>query len=168
MPLEPHVQNDQLDFLRTEASEVRRAIEATPPFARAGMLVDFPNECCHHAVNLLALHLSQFGLMGFARARGERTRPAKCHVWLKYQGIIIDITADQFGRRYRPVIVTRHSSWHEAWKPVDEPITEDLLSRWRASGHEVHRAYHSILCRSRGAGATVFLRDCEVKAKATV
>jgi hypothetical protein len=149
----PGSQDLDLDHLRAEAWKVRRAIEATPRAERAGMLVEFPRECCHHGVKLLALHFSGLGLTGLVQASGERRRTGKCHVWLEHRGVIFDITADQFGKSYRPVIVTRRSRWHEAWKPRHEPITEQLLSLWREADpgvYDVYRAYQGILARLSG------------------
>lgn len=34
------------------------------------------------------------------------------HAWVMVEGIIIDLTADQFDDIQKPVIVTRHSLWH--------------------------------------------------------
>ncbi len=104
-------------------------------------------------VKLLALHFSGLGLTGLVQASGERRRTGKCHVWLEHRGVIFDITADQFGKSYRPVIVTRRSRWHEAWKPRHEPITEQLLSLWREADpgvYDVYRAYRAILARLSG------------------
>ena len=149
----PSSQDLDLDHLRAEAWKVRRAIEAAPRAERAGMLVEFPRECCHHGVKLLALHFSGLGLTGLVQASGERRRTGKCHVWLEHRGVIFDITADQFGKSYRPVIVTRRSRWHEAWKPRHEPITEQLLSLWREADpglYDVYRAYQGTLARLSG------------------
>lgn len=74
-----------------------------------------------------------------------------CHAWPEHRGVIVDITADQFGERFPPVIATRRSRWQEAWKTEHEPITEKLLSRWRGGDPDVHglrRHYRSILARS--------------------
>ena len=34
------------------------------------------------------------------------------HAWLECDGVIVDITADQFGSEIDPVIVTKDKSWH--------------------------------------------------------
>jgi hypothetical protein len=39
--------------------------------------------------------------------RGERT-----HAWLEKDGVIVDITADQFDDAECPVMVTADDSWH--------------------------------------------------------
>ncbi len=149
----PGSQDLDLDHLRAETWKVRQAIEATPRAERAGNLDDFPRECCDHGVKLLALHFSGLGLKGLVQATGERRKTRKCHLWLEHRGVIFDITADQFGKSYRPVIVTRRSRWHEAWKPRHEPITEEFLSFWREFDPDVnaiYRAYRAILARISG------------------
>lgn len=38
------------------------------------------------------------------------------HAWLEYDGLIIDITADQFDEVSEPIIVTSDRSWHSQFK----------------------------------------------------
>ncbi len=133
--------------LHVESEKVRQAIEATPPTERAGNLVNHPRECCDHGMRLLALHLSGLGFTTLMRAKGERPNAMKFHVLLECRGVILDITADQFGKSYHPVIVARRSRWHEAWKPKREPITEELITSWREADTEVHHTYRKILAR---------------------
>lgn len=49
------------------------------------------------------------------------------HAWLDFDGLIIDITGDQFG--WAPVIVTRFSRVHEETDAqLHQPLTND--ARW--------------------------------------
>jgi hypothetical protein len=139
--------------LFAEAVTVRKAIEATPKNERAGNLLDYPRECCDHGMKLLALHLSSPGFTALMRAKGERPKAMKFHVWLECGGIILDITADQFAKSYRQVIVTRRSRWHDARKPEREPIAEESLKRWRESDLDVYKAYRNIFARMLRIGA---------------
>jgi hypothetical protein len=131
--------------LRTLAERVRRAIEGTAPSERAGMLSEFPRKCCHHGTNILALHLSELGLSDLTRATGERHTKTKTswHVWIEHRGVIVDITADQFGKSFLPVIVTRRSRWHAAWNPKREPITKEQLTAWREADPDIYAVYGS-------------------------
>ena len=140
--------NVNLKQLRGEAVKVRHAIEATErDEKRAGNLARFPAQCCDHAMRILALHLSHLGFKELAKARGERRAGAvpDYHVWLVCQGVILDITADQFSEGQGPVVVTRRSSWHTAWKPERESLDEYRLSLWRDGQGSVFDVYREIL-----------------------
>jgi len=73
---------------------------------------------------LLGTYLAENGFGIFMYARGERKRidtDGWCsHAWLEADGIIVDITADQFHDNDTPVIVALHSPWHETFEPDDE------------------------------------------------
>jgi hypothetical protein len=137
-----------LKQLRDEAAKVRQAIETTErDEMRAGNLALFPTECCDHAMKLLALHLSLLGFTGLSKARGERRfgEVPRYHIWLVCQGVILDITADQFDEGQAQVIVTRRSRWHEAWNPELEPIDEELLALWPGADGVFFDVYCEIL-----------------------
>ena len=84
-----------------------------------GNLTDFPNDCCDHAAIFLLLYLDNSGvdLTGFVRVEADLSEnPHDKHIWLEKDGVIIDISADQFadrfGLKFDPVIVSRDSPWH--------------------------------------------------------
>lgn len=143
-----------LDWLKAEATRLRRAIEQSDRHSlRAGSLSEFPHKCCRHGTYLSALRLSDLGLTGFVEAIGYRPRRGEKHFWLECRSIIIDITADQFGKSYPPVIVTRFSRWHDAWNPVRELITEESLTKWREAETPldgIYNLYREILADLRG------------------
>ena len=83
-------------------------------------------------------------------ASGARSRkPFHEHVWLLAEGIILDITADQFGKSHPPVIVKRRSAWHEAWNPKIDVLDHKRLTSWRTHGGEVFDAYRTIMAAFR-------------------
>jgi hypothetical protein len=99
----------------------------------------------------LAYHLWTLGWTDLAAACGTRSRkPFHEHVWLNANGIIVDITADQFGRSYSPVIVARRSNWHEAWKPTLDVLDERRLTDWRKHKGAVFDAYRLIMSQLHG------------------
>ncbi len=52
--------------------------------------------------------------LGFdAQYVGADRSDGRTHAWVTVNGIIVDITADQFDEE--PVIVTRQSAWHDQW-----------------------------------------------------
>ena len=71
---------------------------------------EFPHGACGDTCDLLGRCLEELGLTGwvfvFAR-RGERT-----HAWLERDGVIVDITTDQFDDAKCSVIMTTYDSWH--------------------------------------------------------
>lgn len=74
----------------------------------------FPKGACGHCAELLAFYLQRrFGITAdyvckdFYKASGEHETG---HAWLEWNGLVIDISGDQFG--WPPVIVTRHSELH--------------------------------------------------------
>jgi hypothetical protein len=80
---------------------------------------DFPVGACGDAVPLLGTYLAEQGFGTFMYALGLRAcdgiNREHSHAWLEADGIIIDITADQFPEVHRKVIVTTRSDWHETF-----------------------------------------------------
>ncbi|MNQ97854.1 hypothetical protein D3C85_1135190 [compost metagenome] len=57
------------------------------------------------------------------------------HAWLEVEGFTIDITADQFGKE--PVIVTKHSGWHQSL-PIIQRVHYPMPQRnWGEVGRTV-------------------------------
>jgi hypothetical protein len=110
---------DQEAILR-EATRVRRALEVR---ARqdGGKLKAFPSQCCDIATRVLGLRLYDAGLRGFAEHLGY-VQDDQLHRWLDVAGVVVDITADQFGEP--AVVVSRESRWHFA-RLVQEQIAFD-------------------------------------------
>jgi hypothetical protein len=137
-----------VDQLRREATRVRRAVEAVErPEHSAGNLAQFPKECCDHATKLLALHLSRLGLDNLQKAKGQQGAwpDAKYHVWLHWQGVTLDITADQFGEGQPDIVVIRQSPWHDRWKPTLEAVDLEHLTVLCNGPQSVFRLYREIL-----------------------
>lgn len=84
---------------------------------------DFPHGCCGMAADLLGLYLieTKIGTALYvlgedqARQKAGRTTGYMSHAWLVLNGLIIDITADQFDDVDDAVIVQRTSAWHLGW-----------------------------------------------------
>jgi hypothetical protein len=94
-------------------------------------LPSFPLGWCGTVCDLLEEHLRREGLGTFESICGERRHPYQSHAWLTRDGLIVDITADQFaGEHQRPVIVTYHSPWHATWaQRPPRPIPPFLTDR---------------------------------------
>jgi hypothetical protein len=140
------IDDKAIDWLRKQAIRVRRTIENMDRTGYECNLTNFPKGCCHHGSKLLAYHLWESGWTDLKVAKGRRNRkPFQVHIWLLVDGVIVDITADQFGKSHPPVIVKRRSAWHEAWKPEVEVLDRKRLASWRTHEGEAFDAYRAIM-----------------------
>ncbi|ARF83194.1 hypothetical protein ACIG0C_30010 [Kitasatospora aureofaciens] len=120
------------------ATRFRRALETSSEETRLIGLREFPHGACLDASLLLAEYLEDCGLGTWECVAGERPfRPAlpQSHAWLEQDGLILDITADQFDDAPRQAVwVTRDPSWHQQfgdpeprarlWRPQDEELLD--------------------------------------------
>jgi hypothetical protein len=92
----------------------------------------FPRGSCHPASLVLGryLHLA-FGVEPQV-VRAERIFPEPqgwaTHAWLETDGLVIDITADQFGQE--PVVVTRRSRWHQGFRNIKREALDSWGQDW--------------------------------------
>ncbi len=121
------------------ASKFRTALEklAVEPEAFWKTITNrFPNGCCDDASMLFAAYLADHGYPGAMWVHGEnggRTCELKSHVWLELGGLIIDLTADQFGGYDLPaVLVTPFSSFHQGFEVKKGPEIADFRTRYAA------------------------------------
>jgi hypothetical protein len=75
---------------------------------------------------LLDRYLTEQGMGDFQYISAERGHDGEestwcTHAWLVQQGLIIDITADQFLEINESVIVTANSPWHASWSQEIAP-----------------------------------------------
>lgn len=105
--------------IRELATRFRRAIESLNLTERGSLLNPFPRGACGETTSLLGTYLRENGCGSFAYVCGQRPSPGdhhtETHAWLRRTDLIVDITADQFPEVDEPVIVTRHSPWHEGF-----------------------------------------------------
>ncbi|HEX6367580.1 MAG TPA: hypothetical protein VF006_01530 [Longimicrobium sp.] len=106
--------------IRQHAAAFRRALEAVAPGSCASALRQFPLGSCGDVTDLLGTYLGEKGAGEFDYILGEKRRPEKrggylSHAWLERDGLIVDITADQFPEVSEPVIVTSASPWHRSF-----------------------------------------------------
>ena len=60
--------------------------------------------------------------------------------WQEYDGLIVDITSDQFGRL--PVLLTRNRYWHNEFDDVDRQTLPTDECWWDSNCAPVFRAPH--------------------------
>ena len=104
------------------ATLFRSAIEKSD---RSNLVIgfkNFPRGSCGDACLLLGAYLIDAGvnpLIYVSAFRGE-----KSHAWLESDGLIIDITADQFDDCCQSVIVERESKWHRIFDRREENLAD--------------------------------------------
>jgi hypothetical protein len=109
-------QLQQIAALRTLATRFRTAIRATPPSEVDPevrfIVAAFPKGSCGEVCFLLGHFLRQNGFPGAEYVNGIRRFDGQSHAWIETDGIIVDITGDQFAEVVDEVVVTLDSTWH--------------------------------------------------------
>ena len=114
-----------VEAIRRHAQRVRTALERSRDESPLPTMRDFPTQCCDLTCNLLRLYLLDHSdIWDIVKWTGKLCDQS--HVWLVTNGVIVDITADQFNADLSPVIVCRQSNWHDAWKGQSASIPFDL------------------------------------------
>lgn len=109
--------DEEMDRVRAVSTAFRNAIERCKPRLTYIVFKEFPLGACGDTCDLLGRCLGEHGLQGWtyvSARRGERT-----HAWLEKDGVILDITADQFDDVDSPVLVTRDDTWHRQFTVED-------------------------------------------------
>ncbi|WP_125205973.1 hypothetical protein [Capsulimonas corticalis] len=87
-----------------------------------GILKHFPICCCDKTCVLLVRYLAERGYSQARSVNAMLIRDTTCrHEWVEVDGVIIDITADQFKARPKqlPVIVSDHSTFHLSYRRAE-------------------------------------------------
>lgn len=143
-------------IIRVAASRFRAALDRVDPNIWTAVTIKhFPRGACGHAAELLGRYLrdelgvtAEYVLRDFYNDDGSWRGG---HAWLEYDGLIIDITGDQFG--WESVIVQRESAVHMAGElQLRQSLTSDI--RWWAShAAPVYAAARGILGSGTAARA---------------
>lgn len=122
LKVEQHSMGAKIADLRKIAEAFRAILEVHALTTFDVQFNNFPNGACGASADLLGRYLRQGLGLDAQYVSAERDEDNWSHAWTVIDGIIIDITADQF--QQPPVVVTRQSAWHEAWKvePPRPPI----------------------------------------------
>ena len=114
--------------LRDIAVRFRRALEEVGPSSTAPALRRFPHRSCADAVLLLGAYLHDQGFGPFDAVGGafesEASADMESHAWLERDGVIVDITADQFPDVTARVIVTRDPRWHQRFHTNNRGVAD--------------------------------------------
>lgn len=68
---------------------------------------------------MLAAYLEEMGEGIWTYVKGDRD--GESHAWIEQDGLIVDITADQFPEVETAVIVTARNAWHETFFESVQP-----------------------------------------------
>lgn len=131
--------------IKTIAAAVRHAIENCSrdelPWPA------FPRGACGDTCNVLAQVLHDEGFEGAEYICGNKYSSdgsPSSHAWLRFNGLIVDITADQFPEVADKVIVTSASKWHKNWEE-DRPTLAALQYYPADANIQRLRTFHSLL-----------------------
>lgn len=101
------------------AFRLRSAIESTPTDCLPITFSSFPRGACGDTSLILGAYLADNGFHDFVYVIGERgSQDAgtwSAHAWLEADGLVADITADQFQDAPSKVIVAAPSRWHQCF-----------------------------------------------------
>jgi len=105
---------------------------------------EFPCGSCDPASQVMGRFLHETLRIEVTTVHGERDFPNRrncTHRWLECDGLIVDVTADQFGQE--PVIVTRNSPWHMGFHDIKREglADDDWFEQWCATVHELLKKF---------------------------
>lgn len=131
------------------ARRFRTAISQNPPPLVS--FASFPSGACGDASEFLGQYLIDSGL-GEWLYRTAFTIDLASHAWLEQDGIIVDMTADQFPawELPAPVVVTSDRAWHDEHFPSQDPLRRPAgLVYWEGpTHHSMVRAYGALRTRA--------------------
>jgi hypothetical protein len=118
-------------------------------------LQHFPRGSCGDAAELLGEYLRDRGFGDWTYWNGFRPadEPFGSHAWVAKDGILIDVTADQFSDVTEPVIVTSDWSWHNRRFPSSPGRRIAGLSFFNGPNLSLLRVdYELVLSRAQSRG----------------
>ena len=112
-----------IDALRRDVRAFREALEACHYDLDPTLFGQFPRGCCGAVSEILAAFLERQGHGTLAYVCGiesDGDGHPQWHAWLERDGLIVDITRDQFGKCLGPVFVSTDRSWHDGQFPAQK------------------------------------------------
>src|SRR6266404_1899628 len=121
------MQSSVLDSLKHSAQATRSILEEYSRTTDGGIFSRFPNGSCRDSSYLLLKHLKDTDVPGvrLTSATSDASLDFHTHAWLEIDGVIVDITADQFNYRLQeqmpPVFISADRTWHDRYFPEQTP-----------------------------------------------
>jgi hypothetical protein len=135
----PMRQPEQIAALRTLATRFRTAVRQTDPAEVDPqvrfIVASFPKGVCGAICFLLGHYLRQNGFPAAEYVNGIRRSDGESHAWIETDGIIVDITGDQFAEIADGVIVTVDGAWHRQFSDRPGRRPADFLIYGDSSPH---------------------------------
>ena len=78
---------------------------------------DFPSASCGPSADILAEYLLSKGVQNIEYVYGERDGGS--HGWLEIEGLIIDITGDQFEDGVEGIFISPNRDFHDQFSPLE-------------------------------------------------
>lgn len=106
----------------------------------------FPRACCGSTSEMLGEYLNSLEIGEFQYVRADRRGAS--HAWVEYEGIVIDITSDQFQGRPR-VYVGAADVWYRGWKVDTKHLAEHCPAAMVSSSeHEFYEKIMTLMTRT--------------------
>ena len=141
----------EIEKLRKLAAGFRSAILLTDPAEVDAevrfIIADFPRGVCGAVCFLLGHYLIENGFPGSEYVNGFRAVDRQSHAWIETDGVIVDITADQFLEIADGVVVSTDKSWYEQFSDSRGRRPADFLIYGESSPHGL--AYGPIMKNMR-------------------
>ena len=118
--------------IRSAVETFRKAIERSDLSSDEFYLKTFPRVCCKPASMVLGKYLvDEVGCrpLTFVEGKswGHNGGLLRSHWWIEHEGLVIDITADQFAEIEQPVIVTTDLGWYEQFAHLERYSYSETL-----------------------------------------
>lgn len=142
-----------INDIHMAAEDIRSGIERSDKATLPITFSTFPSGSCGDAALILGTHLKLLGLGTFNYVSGVRGShddgTHHSHAWLEGNGLIIDITADQFPEFPHRVFVSLQSAFHQSFE--SEVLHEaDFRVYDQHTAAALSRAYQMISRRGDG------------------
>jgi hypothetical protein len=124
----PSEMNTNIEAIRELAGRFRKGIENCDSTRMIITMGSFPHGACGDAALLLARYLRDNGAGEFQYVVADRGEGEDwtSHAWLEQDGLVVDITADQFDELEAPVLVTEDRSFHDTFGNLDRGQSADF------------------------------------------
>ncbi len=117
----------QHEFLMRLATDLRDELEKLHKEGELiGELRSFPTGCCGYVTTALFHFLKEKKIKGnYVLGKKDITRGQITHAWLQIDGLVVDITADQFNQEQRQVVyVGPPDGWYASWEQHTQDDTQ--------------------------------------------
>lgn len=133
-----------IDVVREVARAVRCAIERAPRDKLPITFASFPRGSCGDTALVLGTYLAaDCGIPGFQYVCGDRGSKLddtwSSHAWLECNGLVVDVTADQFSDAPDAVIVEDPSHWHLSFRNINKMNSD--FRKWTGNLTSVRTVY---------------------------